>query len=120
MDLSFIADWFNSTNQFFQDIWNFMNSGIYEFFKGALVVVTKGLLYSYIKFKIMMLDVAYTVGQEIMQETGVTQQVNSAWSSLPANVRATLSFFNVPQGLTMIFSAIPTRIAMRFIPGSGS
>ena len=120
MDLSFIATWFNSTNAFFQDIWTFADAGIYAFFKDALVIVVKALIYSYIEFKIAMIKIAYTVVQEIMQETGVIAMVSSAWSSIPLSIQSMLSFFNIPQGLTLIFSALPTRWAMKFIPGMGN
>ncbi|WP_443691452.1 DUF2523 family protein [Pseudomonas sp.] len=118
MDLGFIADWFTSANTFFQYVWTFLSSGIFDFVKTVLVFFSKMLIYSFVEFKLFMLDIAYSVVQEIMQETGITLLVTSAWSSIPANVQQTLAFFNIPQGLTLIFSAIPTRWAMKFIPGA--
>ncbi len=120
MDFGWIATWFDSVNTFFQAVWNFMDAGIYDFIKSLLVVVTKALIYSYIQFKITMADVAYEVVQEIFQETGVAQMVKSAWSSIPGDIQAMLGFFNIPQGLTLIFSAIPTRWALKFVPGVSS
>lgn len=120
VDLSWLASWLDSTNTFFQAIWDFMNNGIYDFFKGCLVVLVKALIYSYIEFKVFMIDIAYTVVQEILQETGVVALVKSAWGSVPGDMQSMLSFFNIPQGLTLIFSAIPTRWAMKFVPGAGS
>jgi hypothetical protein len=120
MDLSWLAHWLDSANTFFQSAWEFMDNGIYDLLKQLLVVVTKMLVYSFLEFKILMLDVAYNVVQEILQETGITQLVKSAWSSIPGDIQSTLSFFNIPQGLTLIFSAIPTRWAMKFIPGAGA
>ena len=64
-----------------------------------------------------MLDVAYEVVQELLRESGVTELVKSAWASIPGNIQSMLAFFKIPQGLTLIFSAIPTRWAMKFIPG---
>jgi hypothetical protein len=117
MDLGFIADWFTTVNTFFQAAWTFMASGLFDFAKSMLELLTKSLIYSFFEFKIFMLDIAYTVVQEIMQETGITALVTSAWSSIPADIQQLLAFFNIPQGLTLIFSAIPTRWAMKFIPG---
>lgn len=118
MDLGWIATWFDSVNTFFQAVWNFMDSGIYDFVKDLMVVVTKALIYSYFQFKIYALDIAYEVVQEILQDTGVTQMVKSAWSSIPGEIQATLGFFNIPQGLTLIFAAIPTKWALKFVPGA--
>lgn len=120
MDLSWIATWFDSVNTFFQAIWDFMDVGIYDFIKNLLVVVTKALIWSYIQFKIYMADIAYDVVKEIMQDTGVAEVVKSAWASIPGDIQATLSFFNIPQGFTLIFSAIPTRWALKFVPGANA
>lgn len=120
MDISFIADWFNGVTPFFNDLWEFFNSGIYQFFKDALVVVTKALIYAALQAKIMCINVGYEVISEIVQESGLAALVKSAWGSIPGNVQGTLAFFKVPQGLTLIFSAIPTRWAMKFVPGIGS
>ncbi|WP_191985295.1 DUF2523 family protein [Pseudomonas syringae] len=94
-----------------------MATGIYQFFKDALVIVTKALIYSYLEFKILMLDISVTVVKEISEESGVTALVKSSWASIPGDIQSTLSFFKIPQGLTLIFSAIPARWAMKFVPG---
>lgn len=119
MDLGFIGEFFNNVQIFFADIWTFLTTGIYDFTKAALVVVTKAIIYSYLQSSLFMLEIAYTVVQEIVADVGVTQQVQSAYSMIPSDIRGTLSFFNVPQGLSLIFSAIPTRWALKFIPFSG-
>lgn len=120
MDLSWLADWLNSTNGFLQDMWDFVNSGIYKFFKDAMVIFTKAAIYSFFQFKIFMINIAYDVVQEIIHDTGVVAVVKSAWSSIPGDLQSTLAFFKIPQGLTLVFTAIPTRWAMKFIPGIGS
>ncbi|RMT02623.1 hypothetical protein ALP53_200020 [Pseudomonas savastanoi pv. phaseolicola] len=117
MDLSWLVHWLDSANTFFQFIWDFMGTGIYQFFKDALVIITKALIYSYLQFKILMLDIAVTVVKEISEESGVTALVKSAWGSIPGDIQSTLAFFKIPQGLTLIFSAIPARWAMKFVPG---
>jgi len=115
--MDFIISWMGSVTGFFQAAWDFMDSGIYTFTKELLVIVTKALIYSFLQFKILMLDVAYEVIQELLRESGVTELVKSAWASIPGNIQSMLAFFKIPQGLTLIFSAIPTRWAMKFIPG---
>ena len=41
MDLGFIADWFTSANTFFQYVWTFLSSGIFDFVKTVLVFFSK-------------------------------------------------------------------------------
>lgn len=114
-----LATWLDQLGAFIEALWTFFASGIYDFAKEVMVLVTKAMIYAYIQSMIFMADIGYQVTQEIMQEVGITSAVTSAWGSLPADIRGTLSFFNIPQGLTVIFSAIPTRWAMKFIPGAG-
>lgn len=113
-----IIAWMGSVTHFFQAQWDFMDSGIYEFVKSLLVVVTKAAIWTALQVKIVTIDVAYEVVQEILQDSGATALVQSAWASIPGNVQSTLSFFKIPQGLTLVLSAIPTRWAMRFVPGA--
>ncbi|WP_412779034.1 DUF2523 family protein [Pseudomonas coronafaciens] len=65
-----------------------------------------------------MLDISVTVVKEISEESGVTALVKSSWASIPGDIQSTLAFFKIPQGLTLIFSAIPARWAMKFVPGA--
>lgn len=118
MDISAIFGWINSVTDFFNFIWEFVSSGIYQFFKDIFVILTKLMIYSWLQTKIFMLDVALEVVKEIVEETGIAALVRSAWSSIPADVQGTLSFFKIPQGLTLVFSAFPARWAMKFIPGA--
>lgn len=114
-----LATWLDQLGAFIEAMWTFLAHGIYDFSKEVMVILTKVIIYSYIESMVFVAEIGYQVTQEIMQEVGITNAVSSAWGSLPADIRGTLSFFNVPQGLTMIFSAVPTRWAMKFIPGIG-
>ncbi|WP_282367855.1 DUF2523 family protein [Pseudomonas sp. PS02290] len=111
-----IISWMGQVTHFFQAQWDFMDSGIYDFIKSLLVVLTKAAIWTAIQVKLVALDVAYEVVQEILTDSGAAALVKSAWASIPGNIQATLEFFKIPQGLTLILSAIPTRWAMKFVP----
>ncbi len=119
MDFSWIGDFFNNVQMFFQDIWQFFYTGMYDFVKEIFVVLTKVMIYAYFQSLIFCIDIAYDVVQDILAETGVTQAIQQAYNNIPPDIRSMLSFFNIPQGLSLIFSAIPTRWAMKFIPFIG-
>lgn len=116
MDFSFIGDFFNGVNAFAQDIWNYLYIGLYDLIKAVMVTLTKAMIYAYFQSLIMCIDIAHEAVDQLLQETGVMDQVTDAWNIIPADTRSTLSFFNVPQGLGLIFTAIPTRWAMKFVP----
>ncbi|MFC2974075.1 DUF2523 family protein [Azotobacter bryophylli] len=119
MDLSFISDFFVNVSQFFQAAWDFIASGIYDFVKETMVFLTKVAIYSYIETSIFLVDVAYEVVQDIFVDLGIAAQVQSAYGTIPGEIQNALAFFGVPEALTIIFSAVPTRWAMKFVPFIG-
>lgn len=104
---------------FFQSIWDFMARGIYDFFKDALVVATKAAIYAYFSSLIILLDVSFTVARDLISSLGLSQAIQSGFNSLPQQVSSALSFFGIPQALNILFSALTTRFAMRFVPFIG-
>lgn len=119
MDLSFISNFFVNVSHFFQAIWDFICSGIYDFTKEVMVYLTKVSIHAYIQGTLFLVDVAYEVVQDILADLNITSQVQNAYNSIPSEIRSTLSFFGVPEALTIIFSAVPTRWAMKFVPFIG-
>ncbi|MNZ51724.1 hypothetical protein D3C78_695460 [compost metagenome] len=119
VDLSFIGSFFDQVSLFFQYIWDWFRQGVYEFVQDAFVVATKVAIYSYIQMSLFLVDVAYEVVMDILADLNIAQYVESAYSSIPEAMRSVLEFFGIPQALTIIFAAIPTRLAMRFVPFIG-
>lgn len=117
--MDFISDFFVNVSMFFQSVWDWMYVGIYDFVKEVMVYLTKASMYTWIQIQLFAIDVGFQVVQDIFVELGVTQQVQNAWNMVPENMRNTLTFFGIPQALTIIGTAIPARIAMRFIPFIG-
>ncbi|MWK56689.1 DUF2523 domain-containing protein [Pseudomonas otitidis] len=117
--MEWIAEFFNSVTTFFQDLWNWLYDGLYVFAKAFLVTATKAMIYAYLQTLLICIDIAYTAVQEILQETGVMDKVVQTYNLIPSVIRGYLGFFNVPQGLGLILSAIPTRWAMKFVPFFG-
>jgi len=112
MDIPFIADILG----FFQSIWDWVYSGIYDFTKEAFVLATKVAIYSYFQAVLFGLEVSYQVFQELMSEIGISDKVQQYYNMLDADVRGALAFFGVPDALMIIFSAIGTRWALKFVP----
>ncbi|WP_454255713.1 DUF2523 family protein [Pseudomonas sp. Marseille-Q8238] len=114
-----IATYLDQLFSFFQYIWDFITTGVYDFFKDSLVVLTKAALWSWYKIQILALEVAYKAAQEIVSDLGVTQFVRQRYAGIPGNVATTLEFFGVPQALNILFSALSTRFMLRFVPFIG-
>lgn len=117
--MEFISNFFVHVSEFFQDIWNWMYLGVYEFAVELMAYATKAAMYTWLQIQLFAIDVAYEVVNDLFQDFGIAQQVQSAWMMVPDQMRSTLSFFGIPQALTIIVSAIPARLAMKFIPFIG-
>jgi hypothetical protein len=117
--MDFITDTYESVLLFLQWVWDFFTSGIYDFVKDGLVLLTKATIYSYIQIQILALEVAYETAQSILADIGVSNAVRQYWSGLPGEVASALSFFGIPQALNIIFSALSTRFVLKFVPFIG-
>lgn len=118
--MEWIATWFNEVTTFFQASWDFINSGIYTLCKDLLKVAVESYVYGLVKFKLFCLKLAYDVVVDLVQDSGAAAVIQTAWGGMTGDMQATLAFFNVPQGLSLIFAAFPTKFVMRFIPGASS
>lgn len=115
MDIPFL----NEIIQFFQAIWDFITTGIYDFVKAAFVLATKVAIYSYFQGLKFALEVSYEVFEELVNEIGISDTVQQYYNMLDADVRSTLAFFGVPDAFMLIFSAIGTRWTLKFVPFMG-
>lgn len=104
---------------FFQYVWDFLTTGIYDLIKDGLVMLTKAAIYSWVKVQIFALGIAYEAAQDITTDIGVTDFVRQRYSGIPSEIASVLEFFGVPQALNIIFSALSTRFALRFVPFMG-
>lgn len=117
--MEFISQFFVHVSAFFQDTWNWMYLGIYDFAVEFMVYATKAAMFTWFKIQLFAIDVAFEVVSDLFRDFGVTDKVQQAWMLVPEQMRSTLSFFGIPQALTIIVSAIPAKFAMKFIPFIG-
>lgn len=117
--MEWLAGFINDCVLFINWVWSWFYTGIYDLLKSFLVVLTKASIYASLQATLFALDIAYTTVQEILADIGVIAQLQSYWNGIPTEVRNYLDFFNIPQGLMLVLSAIPTRMALRFVPFIG-
>lgn len=115
MEIPFIGD----ILEFFQAIWDWVYSGIYDFVKEAFVLATKVAIYTYFQGMLFALEVAYEVFQELISEIGISDKLQQYYGMLNADIRAAAAFFGIPDALMIIFSAIGTRWTLKFVPMMG-
>lgn len=112
-------EYIDSILLFFQWVWDFLTTGIYDFLRDGMMLLTKGAIYSYIQIQLFALNVAFHAAQSFMTDFGVSQQLRTYWGQIPGDVAAGLNFFGIPQALNIIFSALSTRFVLKFVPFIG-
>lgn len=117
--MDWLAGYLDQVTVFFQYVWNFLSSGIYDFVKDGMVLLTKGAVYAWFQIQVFALEVSYEAAQGIVSDLGVADAVRQRYAGLPADVVSALSFFGIPQALNIIFSALSTRFVLRFVPFFG-
>ncbi|MDH0897723.1 MULTISPECIES: DUF2523 family protein [unclassified Pseudomonas] len=117
--MEWLAAFVDQVILFFQFIWDFLTTGIYDFVKDGLVLLTKSIMYSWVQVQIFALEIAYGAAREVMSDLGVSEGVRRRWGDIPADVANVLTFFGIPQALNIIFSALSTRFALKFVPFMG-
>lgn len=117
--MEWLSGFLDQILSFFQFVWDFLSTGIYDLIKEGLVVLTKAAIYSWVQIQLLALEVAYEAAQDIVTDIGVTQFVRQRYSGIPSETAAVLEFFGVPQALNILFSALSTRFALKFVPFIG-
>lgn len=117
--LSLIFPFFDQVIDFFNAIFEFINTGIYTFFKEVFKYLTKVSIYAYLQGQLFLLEVSYEVAKELMKSFGVSSFIESSYGRLSADVASTMAFFGIPQAINILLSGLSTRFAMKFIPFMG-
>lgn len=110
-----LLGFFNDVVLFLNDVSDFHQSGIYQFFKQ---VFAQFIIYStvaYIEFKIFMLGFAYDVAKEILNQLSFSTLLSQAWGSIDSNTAHLLGFFKIPEAINIVLSAKVTKFVLKFI-----
>jgi len=108
-------EFFDKVIEFFNNITDFVFNGIYQF---AVEVFAQYVIWSTIatiEFKLWMIGFAWDVAQSILSQLNVFNELNAAFASLDSEVLSIISFFAIPQALSIILSAATTKFVLRFM-----
>ena len=71
----------------------------------------------WIGMQIEMMQFAWGVARDILNDMGVSQKIMQSLGMLPSQVQSALAFFRMPECLMNVLTAYTTRFVMRFVPG---
>ena len=66
-----------------------------------------------IKFMTFMIVFTWDVAENIIANIGISDHINSAWSSLDSNLLSTLTFFRLPECLSIVLQAFVTKFSLK-------
>lgn len=114
---SFLSDGYDSVCNFFNWVFNWFTSGLYDFAVWAYAGLIEHITLSYVKTMLWALPFAWDVANTIISDLSLPARLAQFWSALPPEVAGLASVLNIPQAILMILSAYVTRFVLRFIPG---
>jgi hypothetical protein len=100
---------------FFDEIYKWLNSGVYTFFTEATAYLIKSAILGYIQFLNWMVPFAWGVAKELIQDFGISSLIESAWSKLPNDIRSICLFMGVDDSLNIVLNAAVTRFVLQFL-----
>ncbi len=110
------ASFFNSVINFFNDIYNFLVNGIYDFMVWVFAGLVQTLTLFSIKFQIMAARFGWDTAVSIINNSHIAAYIETAWTSIPPQISSLLSLLQIPQFISIVFTAFVTKYVMRFMP----
>jgi len=97
-------------------ILDWLFSGIYDFIVETFAyLIEVGTLW-FIKLSLAMSAFAWDIAEQIIQNVGLSDALNSAWSTIPGDTASVLAFFGIPTVVNVILNSLVAKYVMKFLP----
>lgn len=107
-DFGFIVDGFNA-------IIEFINQGIYDFFKELLARFVIWYTITLIEFKIWAIQFAWDIAKQVLIDLNFSAFINQAFSAIDSRIVSALTFFRIPECINILASAAVTKYILRMV-----
>lgn len=111
-----IYDFISSVPDFFVAIFQFLTTGIVEFFISLAAYIMDSFTCLYLKFALLMLDWYWVIVRQLLIDLNLSGRLSAAFGSFDSPVIQMILFFRIPETLSLILSAFIIRFVLRFIP----
>lgn len=109
-------DWLMSP---INSILEFIQVDVYGLIIEAYSYLIQMITLGSIKFTIWSVGFGWDIATQIIEDLGVTDALNQAWSTLDGDTISVLSFFAIPDVISILLTAFVTSYTMKFIPFVG-
>lgn len=113
-----LVNLYNSVVGALQALWDWITTGIYDFMVWVFTAFFEWWLLKLIVFKTWAIAFAWDVAKQVLVDLGFSDRLNAAWGGLSSGVGGFLAALSFPQALTILVTALVTRLALRLIPGA--
>ncbi len=100
---------------FFNQVYDFLGQGIYQFASDAFAQFVIWATIQQIEFKIWIVGFAWEVAKSILDQLNISDALASAYGAVNGDVASMLGFFNIPEAINIILSALVTKFVLRFM-----
>ena len=101
--------------EFFQLVTDWLNNDVYGFFDSLLVQITSWYVIWQIEAQIVFLKFSWEVAKEVLETLNISSTLEAAWSGVDGATMGYLTFFRLPECLTILVNAGATRLVMSMI-----
>lgn len=102
--------------EFFQQVSDFISTGIYEFFVNLFSWGIIKLTTASIEMKMWAAQFAWDIGKDVLKTFDLSGKITAAINGQPSEIQNLLYFFRIPEVLTNLLAGLAGRWALRFIP----
>lgn len=107
----------NSITNFFTGIWNWTSTGIHDAIVYGYAAYIEHYTLATIKFKLYIINFAWDIAKQILIDLQFNQKMIEFFSFIPDYIQVNLMALRIPEGITLIATALVTKYVLRFIPG---
>lgn len=101
---------------FFLAIFEFLNTGIVEFFISLGQYIMDSLTCLFLKLALLILNFSWAILRVLLVDLNISGRLAGAFSGFNSDIFNMLLFFRVPEALNLILAAFVTRFVLRLIP----
>jgi len=100
---------------FFQMVINFFTNDLYVWGYETIVEWTSWFVIGTIEAEITFLEFSWDVAKDVLETLNITAQLNDAWGNIDSGTMGYLTFFRLPECLSIILNAGATRVVMQML-----
>ncbi len=97
------------------NIWVWLNQTIYDFVTEVVAFLVEWVVVFTLTAKLWAVKFSWDVASNILENLNLSSHINAAFSQLDGSVISYITFFRMPEVITILFQALVTKFTFRLI-----